>query len=123
MLTDTGNKLQPVLRLKKRVQFLNVAANGQKVPTSSVILQLLHRNDSEAGRVGFTVTKKVGNAVIRNRVKRRLRGVMQELAQKNAFQGIDMVMIGRKNTYQKPYEAIVKDFSWALRKAGVALNK
>ncbi|CAI3947550.1 RNase P protein component (RnpA) (PDB:1A6F) [Commensalibacter communis] len=122
-MTDTGNKLQPVLRLKKRVQFLNVAANGQKVPTSSVILQLLHRNDGKAGRVGFTVTKKVGNAVIRNRVKRRLRGVMQELAKKNAFQGIDMVMIGRKNTYEKPYEAIVKDFSWALRKAGVVLNK
>ncbi|MDI2113589.1 ribonuclease P protein component [Commensalibacter nepenthis] len=122
-MTDTGNKLQPVLRLKKRVQFLNVAANGQKVPTSSIVLQLLHRNDGEAGRVGFTVTKKVGNAVVRNRVKRRLRSVMQEIAQTNAFQGIDMVMIGRKSTFEKPYKAIVKDFCWALRKAGVVLNK
>lgn len=122
-MTDTGSKLQPVLRLKKRVQFLNVAANGQKVPTSSVVLQLLHRNDCEAGRVGFTVTKKVGNAVVRNRVKRRLRGVVQEITQKNSFQGIDMVMIGRKNTFEKPYQAIVKDLRWALHKAGVALNK
>lgn len=122
-MTDIGNKLQPVLRLKKRVQFLNVAANGQKVPTSSVVLQLLHRNDCEAGRVGFTVTKKVGNSVVRNRVKRRLRGVLQEIAQKNSFQGIDMVLIGRKNTFDKPYQAIVKDFRWALYKAGVTLNK
>lgn len=122
-MDDTGKKLQSVLRLKKRVQFLNVAANGQKIPTSSIVLQLLHRNDCEAGRVGFTVTKKVGNSVVRNRVKRRLRGVMQEIAQKNSFQGIDMVMIGRKSTFEKPYQAIVKDFCWALHKAGVVLNK
>ncbi|EHD13691.1 hypothetical protein CIN_10500 [Commensalibacter intestini A911] len=48
---------------------------------------------------------------------------MQEIAQTNSFQGIDMVMIGRKSTFEKSYQAIVKDFRWALHKAGVVLNK
>ncbi|MDI2090082.1 ribonuclease P protein component [Commensalibacter oyaizuii] len=112
-----------ILRLKKRIQFLNVAVNGRKIPTSGLVLQILHRNDNEPSRVGFTVTKRVGNAVVRNRVKRRLRAVMQEVAKDFSYNGIDMVMIGRKTTFSRPYQAIVKDLVYALRKAGIVLNK
>lgn len=112
-----------LLHLKKRAQFLKVAARGQKIPTPSLVLQLLYRNDNEPGRVGFTVTKKVGNAVIRNRVKRRLRAVLQQVNQEVSLQGVDLVLVGRNKTFSKSYSLIVKDLYQALQKAGVKLDR
>ena len=60
-------------RLKKRAEFLAVAGRGAKAPTPGLVMQLMPRADDAPLRVGFTVTKKVGNAVVRNRAKRRMR--------------------------------------------------
>jgi ribonuclease P protein component len=60
-------------RLKRRAEFLHVAAKGRKAPMPGLVLQALARNDAAPVRLGFTVTKKVGNAVVRNRTRRRLR--------------------------------------------------
>ena len=56
-------------------------------------------------RVGFTVTKKVGNAVVRNRVKRRLRAVAAEVFPRLGRAGTDYVVIGRLATLTRPFEA------------------
>lgn len=72
--------------------------------------------EADAVRVGFTVTKKVGNSVIRNRVRRRLRAVADEVLPETAASGLDLVIIGRMGTIKRPYPALVKDLQTALRK-------
>nr|WP_155568214.1 MULTISPECIES: ribonuclease P protein component [Commensalibacter] len=108
--------------MKKRVHFLKVAAQGQKIPTSSLVLQFLNRHDNQPGRVGFTVTKKVGNAVVRNRIKRRLRAVIYQAGKEIRLCGVDLVLIGRNKTFSKPYPHIVHDFYQALKKAGMKFD-
>ena len=60
-------------RLKRRAEFLRVAAKGAKSAMPGLVLQARRRDDSGPARLGFTVTKKVGGAVVRNRVRRRLK--------------------------------------------------
>ena len=69
----SGNGAPAPTRLKRRAEFLRVAGKGSKAPTPGLVLQALRRGDDAPARLGFTVTKKVGNAVVRNRTKRRLR--------------------------------------------------
>ena len=72
--------------------------------------------EADAVRVGFTVTKKVGNSVIRNRVRRRLRAVADEVLPVIVASGLDLVIIGRAGTIRRPYLALVKDLKTALKK-------
>lgn len=71
---------------------------------------------ADAVRVGFTVTKKVGNSVVRNRVRRRLRAVADEVLPETVACGLDLVIIGRMGTIKRPYPALVKDLQTALKK-------
>jgi ribonuclease P protein component len=65
-------------------------------------------------RVGFTVSKKVGNAVERNRAKRRLRAAAADVLTVSAAPGIDYVLIGRRQTLERPYAALKQDLEAAL---------
>lgn len=103
------------LRLKKRKEFLFMAAKGRKAPVSGLVLQLFRRPDSDPARVGFTVTKKVGNAVVRNRVRRRLREVVRRVEADTPLNGLDLVLIGRGSTRERAFEALVADFRKALK--------
>src|SRR5688572_16963018 len=83
--------------LKQRADFLRAAASGLKRVTPAFILQAATPNPGANGRIGFTVSRKVGNAVVRNRARRRLRAVADlviggEMAGKLE---LDVVMIGR----------------------------
>ncbi len=108
-----------VERLKKRREFLAVAASGQKAVARGLVLQYMRNPslDAETLRVGFTVTKKVGNAVVRNRVRRRLREAFRLHGLASARAGHDYVVIGRAAALDCPFERLVEDVKYALRKA------
>ncbi|MDG6094169.1 ribonuclease P protein component [Acetobacter sp. AN02] len=104
-------------KLKKRVQFLTVASCGRKAPVRGLVLQVLDRADPEPARAGFTVTKKVGNAVVRNRTRRRLRAALGVVSQETDLSGLDLVLIGRDATRRRPFVSLTDDIRYALKKA------
>lgn len=69
-------------------------------------------------RVGFTCSKKVGNAVARNRAKRRLRAAVDEVFPARAVTGLDYVVIGRQETVTRPYSLLLQDLQTALKRLG-----
>ncbi len=102
--------------LKKRSDFLAVAATQQKWVTPGLILQARSREVTGVSRVGFTVTKKVGNAVVRNRVKRRLRALATGLLPARGKAGHDYVLIGRRLALHRDYRDLKKDLDFALKR-------
>jgi len=121
-------RMRPIVgRLKQRADFLRVAAVRHKWATPGMILQAAPQppaaaplTGSSAGlRVGFTCSKKVGNAVARNRARRRLRAAAAALLPELAMGGFDYVLIGRTETLTRPYPQLLKDLRLALRKLGV----
>ena len=115
-----------LIRLKRRAEFLRVAAKGAKAPMPGLVLQALPRDDDAPARLGFTVTRKVGNSVVRNRTKRRLREAARlvlrdQAARGSALAGFDLVLIGRDGTRSRPFPALLDDVRRALKRAGVPL--
>jgi ribonuclease P protein component len=106
-------------RLKRRPEFLRVASAGKKAAVGGVVLQALARQDSDPARLGFTVTKKVGNAVIRNRTRRRLKEAARLLLAGRAVSGVDLVLIGRQSTRKRNFIALQGDIRRALDRTGV----
>ncbi|MSP29591.1 MAG: ribonuclease P protein component [Acetobacteraceae bacterium] len=109
----------PPERLKRRPEFRLVAAKGRKAPMPGLVLQALARTDDGAARIGFTVTKKVGNAVIRNRTRRRLKEAARLWLAEHPAAGVDLVLIGRDGTRKRSFGALKDDFCRALAKMGV----
>ena len=109
----------PAGRLKRRAEFLRVAGQGRRAPVRGLVLQVLARGDAEPARVGFTVTKKVGNAVVRNRTRRRLKEACRLLLQQRPVAGVDMVLIGRDTTRGRRFDLLMDDLSRALDKLHV----
>jgi ribonuclease P protein component len=107
-------------RLKQRADFL-AAASGIKALGAAFVLQARQRftaGAAESGpvRVGFTVTKKVGNAVVRNRVRRRLREVVRLSAAALLRPGHDYVLIGRRPVLEWPFDRLVTELDRALHR-------
>src|SRR3954465_7944038 len=107
---------QRLATIKKRADFL--AANGEKrALTPGFILLVRDRQDSDATmRVGFTVTKKIGGAVIRNRMKRRFRALAREIMPAKGFAGADHVMIGRAKGIECEFGQLRAELAGALDK-------
>ena len=111
-------------RLKRRTDFRAIAETGVRAPAKAFVLQALRRQKAEQEteqeeglvRVGFTVSRQVGNAVERNRVRRRLREMVR-LKPKEAFTpGYDYVLIGRRNALTCPFSDIARELDGALRR-------
>lgn len=104
-----------VKRLKKRREFLYVA-KGEKAVRAGVVIQARRRDGSLHCGVGFTATKKVGNAVIRNRAKRRLRETARLLLPLHGQPGFDYVFIARATTPDRDWSKLVDDVETALKR-------
>ncbi len=107
-------------RLKTRRQFLHVAGAGRKWVAPGLILQVCPHEGDEAVdvRVGFTVSRKVGGAVVRNRARRRLRQAAERVMPDQAAGARDYVLIGRRSTIERPFEDLVADLETALARLG-----
>lgn len=100
--------------MRKRRDFLR-ARNGRKAVRSSVVLQCVAGPDPDApARAGFTATKKIGDAVRRNRAKRRLRAAARQLLPLYGQPGRDYVFIARAGTGARDWSALLDDVKTAL---------
>ena len=106
-------------RLKRRAEFLRVASKGRKAAVPGLVLQALARGDDRPARIGFTVTKKVGNAVVRNRTRRRLREAARLVLAERNLSGTDLVVIGRDTTRARPFADLQADLRRALARVGL----
>ena len=102
-------------RLKQRADFL-AAAKGVKVPAAAFILQARARGDAAPARFGFTVSKKVGNAVERNRVRRRLREIVRRSDALSPQPGHDYVLIGRRAALELQFDRMAGELAGALKR-------
>ena len=102
--------------MRDRKSFL-AANRGRRYAAPGFVL-IVHdrRNEDPAIRMGFTVTKKIGNAVVRNRMKRRLRALARELLPAHGQQGADHVLIGRAGGIERDFAAMRADLEKALAK-------
>jgi ribonuclease P protein component len=101
-------------RLKKRPEFLAVRA-GEKRRGRLFLLEVLSRGDDAPPRFGLTVTKKVGNAVTRNRVRRRLREATRVHAGGDMVAGNDYVIVGRREVLDVRFDELVRELSRRIR--------
>jgi ribonuclease P protein component len=111
-----GLRIASMERLRQRADFL-AAATGTKVPATAFVLQARQRTDTGPPRCGFTVSKKIGNAVERNRVRRRLREIVRLSGPERMHAGHDYVLIGRRAALKLPFARMTQDFEGALRRA------
>ena len=103
----------------RRADFLRVASAGRKWAAPGLVLQARRRSeDGEAIRVGFTATKKVGIAVVRNRARRRLRAAVDRILPAHAASGTDYVVIARMETATRPFPLLLADLETALKRLG-----
>ena len=104
-------------RILKRSEYLRVKREGTAVAKPGLVLQAV----SAAGhgkvpypRVGFTVSKRVGNAVKRNRARRRLKSVAADILTRHGLPTWDYVFIGRVTTLERSYDSLLEDAKAAL---------
>ena len=100
-------------RLLRRQDFLAVA-RGPSRAVPGAIVQTRRRGDEGPPRVGFTVTRKLGGAVQRNRIRRRMKEAVRLAAGNHLKPGHDYVIIGRVSTANRPFEKLVSDIISAI---------
>jgi ribonuclease P protein component len=107
-------------RLTKRSEFLN-ARKGARAARPLVVIEAIGRADDGPVRFGFTATKRIGGAAVRNRAKRRLREAARALAADCARPACDYVLIARDNTAGAPWPTLLDDVRSALLRLRSAL--
>jgi ribonuclease P protein component len=101
--------------LTRRADFL-AANRGLRVSRPGFVL-LVNRNAADSMRYGITVTKKIGNAVVRNRMKRRFRALLRELLPALGLTSSDHVLIGREGGVERDFATLREELTAALERA------
>ncbi len=110
--------------LKKRKDFLR-AAKDITIVANNVVVQAAHilsDDSNQAARIGFTATKKLGKAHVRNRTKRRLRAVVREIYAEYALPDVDYVLVGRFDTPVCPFKDLRRDVIYAFKRVNKAIR-
>jgi ribonuclease P protein component len=103
--------------LKARADFLRIAATRTRAVRPGLVLQVAQQPEETGAkvRVGYTASRRVGNAVARNRAKRRLRAAAASMLPAQGSEGMDYVLIARAGTGSRPYAELLADLEGALR--------
>jgi len=118
-----------ITTVKKRADFVRAAQSGFKKVTYNIVVQYLpHETAQETSegkiRTGFTASRKTGNAVRRNRIKRRLRALAREILPEffaeDGVRGGDVILIGRYRAAEAPFGELRRDLRYALKKLAQA---
>ena len=127
MRKDERPEGSSVGRLKRRADFLRVAAVRRKWAAPGLILQVAVQPEPaaesprpESIRVGFTASRKVGNSVKRNRARRRLKALVAEMIASGANPGLDLVLIARPATVDRPFDELRRDLQQSLQRTKAA---
>ena len=108
--------MPPVDRLRRRVEF-KAAASGRRAHNALLTLQALSRGDAAGKvRIGFTVTRKTGGAVERNRIRRRLRAAVADIVPEMGRAGHDYVIVARRGLLTAPFDRIRASLADAFRR-------
>jgi ribonuclease P protein component len=103
--------------IKKRKDFIDISKSDLKWVCPAFIMQIKKKEGIVQNRIGFTVSKKVSKkAVVRNRIKRRLRALAKETLKDNVIDGVDFVLIGRKSTLDTEYSDMLKSMKHCLKR-------
>jgi ribonuclease P protein component len=108
-------------RLRQRADFI-AAAKGPRMARPAFVVQARSRDDDGPVRVGFTVTKKVGTATERNRIRRRLRALVKRLDVISMRPHHDYVLVGRRAALDRGFEVMLDDLRSALGPLGQPLG-
>lgn len=109
--------------MTRRAEFL-AANRGQRVPMPGFVLLVLDRKDGDTTpRLGITITKKVGGAVIRNRMRRRFREIARALLPERGIAGADHVLIGREGGIERDFGALGVELEKALSRAAARMTQ
>lgn len=113
-------------RLKRRPEFLAVAGTRRKHVAPGLILQVRRHDERQRPapgeppiRLGLTASRKVGNAVVRNRARRRLREAARQILTAHAAPGHDFVLVARAATAERPWTELLGDLIAALKRLGL----
>ncbi|MHA1539587.1 MAG: ribonuclease P protein component [Alphaproteobacteria bacterium] len=107
--------MKPITTLKTKKQFDRVFNGSVKFVVPAFILFII-KNETDQCHVGYAVSKKNGNAVVRNRIKRRFKEAFKQAVSQVNVQGYDFVVIARKPAIDRDFEALTQDFCFAIQK-------
>jgi ribonuclease P protein component len=122
---STGSTALAIVTLKRRSEFLRVRGGRRWAGPAFVVEAKPRQDDAEAPvspRFGFTVTRQCGTAVVRNRIRRRLRAAVSGLAAEHAKPGYDYVVIARTAAFDRPFPALKADLAAAFERINKAAD-
>ena len=105
--------------LKKNKEFKKVYENGKSYATRNLVIYCLNYEKGKKNRYGLSVSKKIGNAVVRNRLKRRLREIIREFESEKEFKGYDIIFIARKPVVNLDYHRLKRDVKKLYQKMNI----